>query len=70
MTRLFYKIAHYCEKTYGVQYDRDEKFFCCPECGEPLYKADWDDDEFIDDIHINCPVCEGFLMYMEDDCDD
>lgn len=42
------------EETYGTFVDWDEKFFICPECGEPIYESDWD-DELLDD----CPVC-GF----------
>lgn len=42
------------EETYGIFVDWDEKFFICPECGEPIYESDWD-DELLDD----CPVC-GF----------
>ena len=43
--------AHHCKKTYGVFVDWDEDFFICPECGEPIYKDDWDE------LHY-CPVCE------------
>ena len=30
-----------------------ERFYNCPECGEPIYECDWDVDE-LDPI---CPVC-------------
>lgn len=46
--------AKYCRREYGIQIDEGEGFFICPECGEPLYKEDWED-------HGNwdvCPVCE------------
>lgn len=43
------------EKEYGNYVNWEERFYICPECGEPVYKSDWDDetlDEFI------CPICE------------
>jgi len=43
------------EKVYGGYVDWEEKFYECPECGEPIYECDWMDralKEFI------CPVCE------------
>ena len=45
--------ALHCEKTYGVFVDWDEEFFICAECGEPIYKVDWEDEEL-----LACPVCE------------
>ena len=47
-------LALRCEKIYGVQVDFNERFFICPECGEPIYECDWSDDEL-----ETCPVC-GF----------
>ena len=47
------KVARHCEEEYGTHIDWDEEFFICPECGEPIYKDDWDADE----LRI-CPVCE------------
>ena len=46
-------LALNCEKIYGVQVDWEDRFFICPECGEPIYECDWDVDEL--DV---CPVCE------------
>ena len=48
------KVAWHCEEEYGTHTDWDEEFFICPECGEPIYKDDWDEDE----LRV-CPVC-GF----------
>lgn len=48
------KVANYVAQVYGVFVDWDERFFECPECGEPIYEEDWQDDE----LEI-CPVC-GF----------
>ena len=47
------RVARHCEEEYGTQIDWEEEFFICPECGEPIYKDDWDADE----LRI-CPVCE------------
>lgn len=44
--------AIYCYNTYGIQIDWEEGFFICPECGEPIYGKDWEDEEF-----IFCPIC-------------
>ena len=48
--------AHEVEKIYGGYVDRDEQFYLCPECEEPIYECDWDEDELADAI---CPIC-GF----------
>lgn len=48
-------VAEYCEEEYGVQYDREEEFFTCVECGEPIYFSD-----FGGEIDLwTCPIC-GF----------
>lgn len=47
------KVALRCEEEYGTHTDWDEEFFICAECGEPIYKDDWDEDE----LRV-CPVCE------------
>ena len=62
MSMTFYAFATYLEDNYGVQFDRDEGFVCCPECGEPLYDCDWSVEDYCEDIdgelHLKCPVCE------------
>ena len=45
-------IARYCEETYGTLVDWTERFFLCPECGEPIYECDWNNEDF-----DGCPVC-------------
>jgi len=50
---MWEKIARYCEDEYGIFVDWEERFFICPECGEPIYECDWSADE----LHA-CPVCE------------
>lgn len=62
----FEKFAEYLEDTYGVQYDREERFVCCPECAEPLYEDDWTEDEYTAILESGawsyfCPVCEEKL---------
>jgi predicted RNA-binding Zn-ribbon protein involved in translation (DUF1610 family) len=56
---LIYKewcaVAEHCEDTYGIQYDKEEEFFTCVECGEPIYFADYGDEV---DPWV-CPIC-GF----------
>lgn len=47
--------AKYCVRTFGVYIDYEERFFICPECGEPIYEEDWEDNHF---HWYMCPVCE------------
>ncbi len=65
MTMTFYAFATYLEDTYGAQFDRDEGFVCCGECGEPLYSCDWSIEDYYREIdgeyHMICPVCETIL---------
>lgn len=53
--------ANYVHMTFGTQVDWEERFYICPECGEPIYDCDWTAEELKDNL---CPVC-GF-----DDDDD
>ena len=43
------------EEVYGGFVDWDEAFYICPECGEPVYKCDWNEDEL---TKFLCPICE------------
>jgi rubrerythrin len=47
--------AKLVEKVFDGYVDWYEGFFICPECGEPVFEVDWEDDELEDFI---CPVCE------------
>lgn len=42
-------------EVYGGYVDWEERFYLCPECGEPIYECDWSDDELDEFL---CPVCE------------
>lgn len=46
----------YCAETFGVQADLEERFFICPECGEPIYEEDWEGYDL-----SMCPVCEVYF---------
>jgi hypothetical protein len=34
-------IAKYIEEEMAGLVDWDERFFICPDCGEPIYELDW-----------------------------
>ena len=34
-------IAKYIEEEMAGFVDWDERFFICPDCGEPVYESDW-----------------------------
>ena len=50
----FEDVAAYCEKTYGSDYNKEEEYFICSDCGEILYKCDQESDY----DWTYCPVCE------------
>ena len=60
------KIAHYVEKECGCQVDWDEEFFICPECGELIYRCDWQEEDYFMGHKFTgkayCPVCEEVIM--------
>ena len=45
--------AKMCRKVFGSHIDWEERFFECPECGEPLLEIDWEEHNW-----ECCPVCE------------
>ena len=45
--------AHYCEDTFGVYVDWEERFFHCCECDDVIYECDWEDHDW-----SMCPICE------------
>ena len=40
---------------YGAHVDWEERFYKCPECGEPIYECDWSERELRQYL---CPICE------------
>ena len=46
--------ANFAAAVCGAFVDWDERFYECPECGEPIYECDWTDDELKKDL---CPIC-------------
>lgn len=50
------------EGAYCSQVDWEEKFYICPECGEPIYECDWTSVDLVNEI---CPIC-GFVGDEED----
>jgi predicted RNA-binding Zn-ribbon protein involved in translation (DUF1610 family) len=60
------KIAHYVERECGCQVDWDEEFFVCPECGEPIYRCDFQEEDYFMGRKFTgkayCPVCEEVIM--------
>lgn len=56
--------AKIVEEVYGGYVDWEERFYNCPECGEPIYESDWDDYELANTI---CPVCEFVEGFEEEE---
>lgn len=52
---MWWENAKYLETVYGIYVDWDERFYECPECGEPVYECDWSDEDLRNFI---CPICE------------
>lgn len=53
-------VADTLEQDFGVFVDWDERFFICPECGEPIYEEDWESASGV--FSPICPVCEYELL--------
>lgn len=52
---MWEKNANEVFEIYGGYVDWEERFYECPECGEPIYECDWSDKELNKYL---CPVCE------------
>lgn len=52
--------AKFCEDTFGIYVNWEERFFICPECDEPILEEDWEND----DLSI-CPICEVMWEVIE-----
>lgn len=59
----FTKAAEFCYNNMGVAYEPEEEYFICPECGEVIYKGDY--DLSIEGMMDCCPIC-GFQWYEEE----
>lgn len=44
--------AVFCHDTYGCFVDWKEGYFACPDCGEPIYMDEWEDN-----VPDHCPIC-------------
>ena len=55
--------AREAEKMYGSYIDWEERFYECPECGEPIYECDWSEKEL---KAFLCPVC--YFLTEEEGC--
>ena len=65
MDKCFREYARYLEDNYGAQFDREEGFVVCPECGEPIYACDWTVWEYTDeDDNCICPICGSQLQEL------
>lgn len=51
---MWEKNARYVEETFGSYVDWEERFYICPECGEPIYECDWSEDIL---LYSYCPIC-------------
>ena len=53
---MWFNVADSVSNDYGAYVNWEEEFYICPECGEPVYKEDWEDNDFEGCL---CPIC-GF----------
>lgn len=60
MGKKWENAAVHCVSTYGVHVDDEESFFICPECGEPIYRDDYNEE--LEGMFDCCPIC-GFEWY-------
>lgn len=62
---MWEKNAEMVEKIYGGFVDWEERFYNCPECGEPIYEYDWPGEDL---NYFICPVCDFYGDDKTDDC--
>lgn len=47
--------AYIADMFYGESVNYEERFYVCPNCGEPIYECDWSEKDLEDFL---CPICE------------
>lgn len=66
MESNWYRFYKHVDAIFGVEADLEERFFICPECGEPIYECDWiDSDYWLGQPYAkkwHCPICENELV--------
>lgn len=67
---MWEKNAKRVEEDFGSFVDWEERFYICPECGEPIYECDWTATG-LTDLEIICPICgfDGEDSWGDDDDD-
>lgn len=61
-------VATYCWEQFGTHVDWQERFFICPDCGEPIYECDWEDpSDYLSDM---CPICDYHWYDTEEENDE
>lgn len=59
-------VADIMEEKYGAFVDRNERYFICPDCGEPVYEKDWHETSYvIPEDCTCCPIC-GFIPEIDE----
>ena len=61
---IWEKVARYSNEVYGSYIDWEERFYVCPDCGEPIYEEDYNElGDYYPTYNVGpkCPVCE-FLI--------
>lgn len=57
------KFLKFMHEDCGMHFDEKENFVVCSECGEPIYKEDFDYST------PSCPCCTYNIITDELDCD-
>ena len=60
---IWEKNATKVEKIYGAHVDWEERFYECPECGEPVYECDWTEGQL---AFWLCPICQDGYEWDEE----
>lgn len=73
MNKFFKQFAEMVEDQFGTDFNREEGFFICPQCAEPLYDGDWPVNKYMEftiDGHKvwRCPIC-GTILIVEDEAE-